>query len=180
MKNDSPARTLRFSDFMKPPSAFDSTWTPPEWAIIAPASARHSSPGPRLTRQTANAGLCRTVISIRVPPGVASDHVLPAERSPSPGDAAPRQRPRSRGPQSPGPRSRGPESSGASVAGGAVHRLRVGLPLEISGAPQLGRVFDVFLALLPGEFLRRLVALTHALLGGPPRGVAALRHVRPT
>src|SRR3954468_18527980 len=64
MKNDSPLSTLRLSDFMKPPSAFDSISTPPEWAIIAPDSARHSSPGPSWARHTAKAGLCRTVISI--------------------------------------------------------------------------------------------------------------------
>src|SRR3954449_2631923 len=70
MKNDSPLRTLRLSDFMKPPSAFDSISTPPEWAIIAPDSARHSSPGPSWARHTAKAGLCRTVISIEFLQGV--------------------------------------------------------------------------------------------------------------
>src|SRR3954468_15586469 len=63
-KNDSPLRKLRLSDFMKPPSAFDSISTPPDIAIIAPDSARHSSPEPSWMRQTEKAGLCRTVISI--------------------------------------------------------------------------------------------------------------------
>src|ERR1700750_1354940 len=35
MKKDSPLSTLRLSDFMKPPSAFDCTSTPPDVAIIA-------------------------------------------------------------------------------------------------------------------------------------------------
>src|SRR5947207_8532528 len=57
MKKDSPLSTLRLSDFMKPPCAFASTSTPPEVAIIAPDSARHSSLGPSCTRATAKPGL---------------------------------------------------------------------------------------------------------------------------
>ena len=46
-KNDSPPRTLRLSDLIIPPVARDSTATPSEVAIIAPASARIASPGCR-------------------------------------------------------------------------------------------------------------------------------------
>src|SRR3954453_21487705 len=89
MKNDSPLSTLSVSDFMKPPSAFDSISTPPDMAIIAPDSARHSSPAPSCTRQTEKAGLWQTVISIgtasrfvaRLRAGSASLPVLQAERS---------------------------------------------------------------------------------------------------
>src|SRR3954463_16710599 len=68
-KKDSPLRKLRLIDFMKPPSAFDSISTPPDIAIIAPDSARHSSPEDIWTRATAKPGLCLTVISIEFPPG---------------------------------------------------------------------------------------------------------------
>src|SRR3954468_17009375 len=68
MKNDSPLITLRFSDFMKPPSALAWTSTPAEVAIIAPDSARHSSPGPSWTRATAKPGLWRTATSTTAPP----------------------------------------------------------------------------------------------------------------
>src|SRR3954469_9589246 len=64
MKNDSPLSTLRFSDFMKTPSAFDSISTPPDIAIIAPDSARHSSPEDSVIRATAKLGLWRTAISM--------------------------------------------------------------------------------------------------------------------
>src|SRR3954462_7810266 len=63
-KNDSPLRKLRLSDFMKPPSALDSISTPPDMAIIAPDSARHSSPDASVIRATAKLGLWRTAISM--------------------------------------------------------------------------------------------------------------------
>jgi hypothetical protein len=49
---------------MKPPSAFDSISTPPDIAIIAPDSARHSSPGASVSLATAKLGLWRTAISM--------------------------------------------------------------------------------------------------------------------
>src|SRR4051794_35659870 len=63
-KNDSPLSRLRLIDFMKPPSALDSISTPPDMAIIAPDSARHSSPGASVIRATAKLGLWRTAISM--------------------------------------------------------------------------------------------------------------------
>src|SRR3954469_20905115 len=84
MKNDSPLSTLRFSDFMKPPSAFDSISTPPDMPIIAPDSARHSSPEDIWMRATAKPGLCLTVISIEFlqgPGGEAEDPIDARQRS---------------------------------------------------------------------------------------------------
>src|SRR3954471_14734786 len=155
MKNDSPLRTLRFSDFMKPPSAFDSISTPPDMAIIAPDSARHSSPAPSCTRQTEKAGLWRTVISIgtasrfvaRLRAGSASLHLLQAERSTSRG----------------------------GCAKGSAGRAHVRLALRRRRALQLVGVREVVLALLAGELPGRLVALGHALLDALPSRLAANR-----
>src|SRR3954447_6994601 len=63
-KNDSPLSRLRLSDFMKPPSAFDSISTPPDMAIIAPDSARHSSPGASVSLATAKLGWWGAAMSL--------------------------------------------------------------------------------------------------------------------
>ena len=56
MKNDSPPRMLRFSDFMMPPVALVSILAPPDMLSIAPPSARTASPWFSRTFATAKAG----------------------------------------------------------------------------------------------------------------------------
>ena len=52
-KKDSPPSRDRPSDFMMPPVALVSIWTPPLIDTIAPLSARIDSPGLSVTRHNA-------------------------------------------------------------------------------------------------------------------------------